>query len=305
MKKVLLVSGHFEDAHDDIPIGGVQRHIKKVTDEMRSRGHEVSWCYPQDVKMDIAFFNPDIILAHDFFCFTEGLTIPQITVFHGWEGRCPPHPDVIARRQEVERLSNASVHVGHYIGKWYGQKPDRVIYGGVEPVNIVPNPNNNTFLYLGRLEPDNSPELFFQALAQLDFMYELHVCGDGSLRSKLEEFAVKNNINAVFHGFVNNPDKFIKASDIVFTSGYLSILESYINKRPVISVWQNELKRDYLNLMPSQPFNYNFAYEIAKRIIDIRTQGTGECIEVNYKFASSNTWSRVVDMYEEVAKCLK
>lgn len=304
--KILMVSGHFEEKDDDIPIGGVQRHISHVTREMRRRGYDVSWCYPKDVKPEISFFSPDIVIAHDFFCFTEGLSLPQITVFHGWEGRCPPHPDVIVRRKEVERLSDASVHVGHYIGKWYGQKPDRVIYGGVQPVDIVSNPNNNTFLYLGRLEPDNSPEVFFQALSILKGECRLSVCGDGSLRKDLEQLASKNNIKAVFHGFVDNPDKFIKEADIVFTSGYLSILESYINKRPVISVWKNELKRDYLNLMPCQPFSYNFAYEVAKRIIDIRGTGTGECIEINYKFAQSNTWPRVVDMYEElIAKCLK
>ena len=302
--KIAMVSGHFELPIDSIPIGGVQRHISRVTDELRQRGHSIDWFYPgQRTYLENA--NPDIVVAHDFFCFMEELNCPQICIFHGWEGRCPPDAAVVTRRCMVEKMADASIHVGDYIGKWYSQKADRVIYGGVKPVEFVSPPGKNNFLYLGRLEPDNSPDMFFCALSMLSIPYTLQVCGNGSLREYLEGICKTYNINATFHGFVEDPDSYIKSSDIVFTSGYLSILEAFINKRPVISAFSNELKKDYLQLMPAQTFSYEYPVDIREKFIDILENGTEESVEKNYEFACSNTWDKVADVYEEmIERCL-
>jgi len=94
----------------------------------------------------------------------------------------------------------------------------------------------------------------------------------------------------------------LKNSDIVLSSGYLSILESYINKRPVVSVYDNPLKKDYLQLMPCSPFACGTSFEVAEKIDFIWENGTGELLDINYRFALGNSWSRVVDRYEELVR---
>ncbi len=300
--RILMTSAHFNLPDDTVPLGGVQKHIEMITGEFCSRGYKIEWCYPFEAKMAISRFNPDLVIAHDFVSFIPDIKIPQITVFHGWEGRVPPDEAVIKRRLEVEKLSSATIAVGDYIRRWYKQSPSLVIYGGVKSVDCVPTPGKKKLLYIGRLAPDCSPHLFFQALKKTRNIFTLDVCGDGPLRGNLERTAEELGIEVKFHGFVNNVDDYIKGSDIVLTSGYLSILEGYINKRPVVSVYDNSLKEDYLKLMPCSPFACGTSFEVSERLDFIWERGTGELVDINYQFAMGNNWSRVVGKYEGLIK---
>ncbi|MEQ8223806.1 MAG: glycosyltransferase family 4 protein [Candidatus Eremiobacterota bacterium] len=300
--KILMVSAHFNLPDDPVPLGGVQKHISEITTEFSSRGCKVQWCYPFESRGAISRFNPDLIIAHDFVSFVPDIPIPQITVFHGWEGRVPPDEAVIKRRLEVEKLSSATICVGDFLRYWYKQSPSLVIYGGVKPVEYAHPPGEKRLLYIGRLAPDCSPHIFLQALKKARNVFTLDVCGDGPLRKDLERMASGLGITATFHGFVNNVDDYIKKSDIVLTSGYLSILESYINKRPVISVYDNSLKEDYLKLMPCSPFVCGTSFEVSEKLDFIWEKGIGELTDINYQFALGNSWSRVVDKYEELIR---
>jgi len=119
---------------------------------------------------------------------------------------------------------------------------------------------------------------------------------------ELERAANELGISVKFHGFVNNVDDYIKKSDIVLTSGYLSILESYINKRPVVSVYDNSLKEDYLKLMPCSPFVCGTSFEVSEKLDFIWEHGIGELLDINYQFAMGNNWGRVIDKYEELIR---
>lgn len=300
--KILMVSAHFNLPDDAIPLGGVQKHISEITKEFSSRGYQVDWSYPGRAKQEISIFNPDLIIAHDFVSFVPDISIPQITVFHGWEGRVPPDEAVIKRRLEVEKLSSATICVGDFLRYWYKQSPSLVIYGGVKPVEYAPPPGKKRLLYIGRLAPDCSPHIFLQALKKTRNIFTLDVCGDGPLREDLERMANGLGITVTFHGFVNNVDDYIKKSDIVLTSGYLSILESYINKRPVVSVYDNSLKEDYLKLMPCSPFVCGTSFEVSEKLDFIWEHGIGELLDINYQFAMGNNWGRVIDKYEELIR---
>ncbi|HNR64807.1 MAG TPA: glycosyltransferase, partial [Atribacterota bacterium] len=301
--KILIVSHHFDLPVDKIPTGGVQRHIQAITKEFVKRGYEVEWCYLPEAKRELSNFNPDIVIANDFSSFVNDCPVPQIVIFHGYEGNIPPLQQIIKRRKEVESKCNASICVGEYLKKWYNQNPDKTIWGGVEEVSIVNPPRRNNILYLGRLDPDQSAEKIFNYLGEAHkkegIKFHLSVCGSGKLEKKIKEIAKKYKLNATFYGFVKNPDEYIKKADIVICSGYLSILESFINKRPVLTFYENELKKDYLSLMPVNFLPNNVS--LSKVFNSI----SPEHIEANYQFALKNTWSKVADDYEELfKKCL-
>lgn len=306
--RILMVAGHFNLKGDKIPTGGVQRHISYVTEELKKRNHKIEWCHNKNAHKTIRNFNPHIIIAHDFFSYIKGINIPQITIFHGYEGNVPPLKNIINTRLEIESLSNATICVGDYLKIWYHHNPDKVIYGGISLVKNIPLPKRNKILYLGRLDPDQAPDLAFEAFIQNPKRreYSIDVCGSGS---KIEDFikkSKKNKLDIKFHGFIENPDEFIKNADIVICSGYLTILESYINKRPVISPYLNKLKKDYLKYIPCPPYMFNNPIQMYNKINDLMLNPDMSIINKNYKYAKENTWEKVCDIYEElIEKCIR
>jgi glycosyltransferase involved in cell wall biosynthesis len=140
------------------------------------------------------------------------------------------------------------MNVGHYIEKWYGTKPKIVTYGGVNtvaiglskiPKEIKPNPH---ILFIGRLAPDIGTKTYLELFKKLQ-AFSLDVYGDGPLRWKVEKYGK-------VHGFVPELGRLIKKADIVCASSYLTILQALSYGKPVIAVYENALKKDYLTLAP-------------------------------------------------------
>jgi glycosyltransferase involved in cell wall biosynthesis len=135
-------------------------------------------------------------------------------------------------------------------------------------------------LFIGRLENDLGLETYFKAIDYLKFKVDF--AGDGSLRKKCQKYGK-------VLGFMDIK-KIIKSYDVIFTSSYLSIMESLINKKPVIAVYENSLKEDYLKMSPfskyiqiinnSKDINLNIKYS-----------------EQGYKWAKEQTWGKVTDIY--------
>lgn len=83
--------------------------------------------------------NADIVHCHDVFFWYLPFrflypTKPVYTTFHGYETNFPPSKKAIFIRKVSEQLSNGTICVGGYIKKWYGAKPDYVVYGGVNEI---------------------------------------------------------------------------------------------------------------------------------------------------------------------------
>ena len=56
--------------------------------------------------------------------------------------------------------------------------------------------------------------------------YHLDVYGDGHLTEAAKEFCGQHRLNVTFHLMVNNPTSYVARGEVIWTTGYLSILES-------------------------------------------------------------------------------
>src|SRR3990167_9137146 len=167
-------------------LGGVERHVKLLTEELVRRGHEVrelaldefiketpcsarsllfklqAWQYLR--KKRELFRWADIVHVHDVFWWVMpflplikwnkgyksyknykidchgppkaalAMTKSKVFVtFHGWEGRCPPTKSAIWQKRLAAWLSDGTIGVGDFFEKWYGVKPDRIVWGAFAP----------------------------------------------------------------------------------------------------------------------------------------------------------------------------
>ncbi|MCX7014575.1 MAG: glycosyltransferase family 4 protein [Candidatus Sumerlaeota bacterium] len=172
--------------------------------------------------------------------------------FHGYEGNVPPLRQDVWLRRVTEWLTRGNICVGDYIQKWYGTKADYITYGAIDPPGRTPpSPDFAAprLCFLGRLAKDTGILTYLEALSYLKtkgMQFLLAVCGDGVLRSACEELARRNGLSVEFHGAVERPEEHLAACDVALVSGYLAILEAMAHGRLVLAVYDNELKRDYL-----------------------------------------------------------
>src|SRR5690606_37291946 len=141
-----------------------------------------------------------------------------IHTFHGYEGY-PLDPATIKRRQWIAGQVSAVVQAGHFIEKWYGTKPDIVTYGGVDApdINTRITPDTDA-VFVGRLEPDTGIKMYLEALLALKQqgrMVSFRVCGDGSLRTQLEDYARQHQLSVEFVGMVDDVQSYIARVRIV------------------------------------------------------------------------------------------
>ena len=218
------------------------------------------------------FLSADVIHCHDVFFWYMPLRVllphkKVFVTFHGYETKFPPTRNAKIIRKLSELMSYGNICVGKYIEKWYGTRADFITYGGVDG-----SKNKNNFpkktgdklriLLLGRLEKDNGVEIYldlFKKLVDQGIRYELITLGDGAYSKQLSKYGK-------VLGFDRKINDRIMNSDIVFASSYLSILEALSLGKRVFAVYQNELKKDYLNLSPFK--KYIFVAQNADEILD-------------------------------------
>jgi len=135
-------------------------------------------------------------------------------------------------------------------------------------------------LFIGRLEKDLGLETYFQALDSLKLKADF--AGDGSLRNKCQKYGKVLGFTDI--------KKIISNYDIIFTSSYLSILESLIHKKPVYSVYENSLKEDYLKMSPFSKY-INIINNSGEISLDKKYSQKG------YEWAKKQTWEKVTDIY--------
>ncbi len=261
------------------------------------------WIYRKLIKKS------DIVHAHDvFFWFLPFRFLyhrkPVYTTFHGYETRFPPSKKAIFIRKISEKLSWGNICVGDYINKWYHTNSTFVTYGGV---NIEIKNQSFDFaqgkksrikiLFIGRLEVDTGVLLYLKTLDILKekkINFELEAVGDGSLCSRVAQYGR-------VHRFVDNSQKYIQDSGIVFASSYLSILESLVYKKPVFSVYDNPLKEDYLKMSPFMKFIVveNDSSKLADKIgyyLDHKNEAQ-EKGNKGFELVKDKTWNTVADVY--------
>lgn len=323
-------------------IGGVETHVMKVSEELVRQGHEVTvltamhgngspdeeWYkgirvlrFPGDhlhkarlwvIRNRDIFRSADVVHCHDFTSFTGWYAPlrlcypkkPVFVTFHGHEGTLPIPKRVMSLRRMTELLTHGNICVGDYIPKWYGTKADIVCYGGTDVVDGVKEGSDGA-VFIGRLEKDTGIRIYIEAMKLLKergMDLTLDIYGDGSLRDWVEETSREHGLSVTVHGMTNDPWKFTEEHKFALVSGYLAILEAMARKKLVLSVYENELKEDYLTMIPNATDIMVIAPTaevLAERIIYYQTNPSeyAEMVAKAHSYAKKNRWDRVAKAY--------
>lgn len=224
------------------------------------------------------------------------------TTFHGYETVFPPKKNVIVLRRLIKFLSNETINIGEYISKWYKTSAKFTIYGGVNKDNLnkINNFKNKVIeiIFVGRIERDNGIETYAKILEELKIRkikFNFLALGDGSMSNYFKAYGK-------VAGFKENIDKYIKNKDIIFASSYLSILEAFSVRKIVVCVWENELKKDYLEMVPFKDFiiKGNNEKDIVNQVLNLSENKKNKMINGAYNFVKENTWEDVVKVYKKL-----
>jgi len=228
--------------------------------------------------------------------------------FHGWEGKIPLKKSVILKRKIIEKLVDANICIGHFIEKWYATKADIVSYGGVDTVLNLEDTEEKYLLFIGRLAEDTAIWNYIKTWEMMNNINKNNkfiICGDGVLREELEQYVEnKNIINIEFKGFVTDTQEYIKNANLIFTSGYLGILEAFSYKKNVISVYDNALKKDYLMMIPDYDNMMWVVDDTTKNIIKVVEEALNndDKKEIAYKYSLKHSWKNLKEDYYKLWK---
>lgn len=326
-------------------VGGVERHVAAVTRELTKKGYQVSiitsspekpagWDLAQVICMP-SFTGPlrlakiwgwlwrhrqlwqqaDLVHGHDFpsYYWAWPLRVlapkPFYLTFHGWEGIVPPKRTTIFLRRWAERGARGTIAVGHFIAKWYGQRPNFVTYGGVDMLDhMAPQKKNpKSAVFIGQLREDTGVREYLAAYKKLwsdKKLDTLDIFGDGPLRGDLEASARQDKLPVTFHGVKSEPIKLFGQGRYAFVSGYLGMLEAMAAGSIVIANYTNALKEDYLKLSPFHTLikEADSPAALATAIVSLQKQPAlvTAMAAAGQEFAAKQTWQRVAETYEQL-----
>jgi glycosyltransferase involved in cell wall biosynthesis len=318
-------------------IGGVETHVRRVSECLAARGRRVAvlthsdepgdgelgpltvhrlprtnwWRAWQASRPHIAA--ADLVHCHDAYSFLHfylpscylGPRRPVFATFHGYESY-PIRSEAIRWRAFVRRRVKDALCMGEFICRWYGTKCAAVSYGGVDPGERSPLPPRPGALFVGRLAEDTSIMFYLHALALLKSEYgrtlPLTILGDGPMRQPAQMYATAQRLDTRFLGAVPNPEEYLALADVAFASGYLSIWQALAARRLVFAVYENELKREYLTCFPEADKVMMISgegEELADQLLHYLDNRDmyDDKRDLGARLAAENTWDRVADLY--------
>lgn len=254
----------------------------------------------------------DIVHAHDvfFWYLPFRFLYPNksiYTTFHGYETKFPPSKKAILWRKLSEKLSEGNICVGDYIRKWYGTVPTYTTYGGTvvlgSKYQVIREKKDLKLkiIFIGRLEEDIGIGLYLQAILKLKEKREVNITflGDGSYKKEAEKLG-----RVTILPFENRDkyERLLSGTDVVFASSYLSILSAMAFKKPIIAVYTNPLKKDYLTMSPFSKFIS--IVDSADKIVDQvkKIDKTHAKVEQAYFWVKTQTWDNLVKIYLKLWK---
>ena len=302
--KLLVKEGHkvlviTESAGDEREIDGIEIKRIKAPDNWFKKFYIWIWLLRKRRYLRIA----DVVHAHDvyFWYFPFRFiypTKPNYITFHGYENYPIPN-GAIKIRNLSNKFSNGSIIVGKFIEKWYRTKTDYITYGGVNlPKSVYRSSNKLSALFVGRLEKNTGILEYAKVIREIRNTYpdlEFTIIGAGNLSDKLTDFKVLQPTEDI--------ERYINKSNFLFSSGYLTILEGLVSKRNIFAVYDNPLKKDYLEMTPFKNF-INIAdssEELAKQIKS-QIDKTDSKIGKGYDWARKQTWGEVYSLYKKLWK---
>lgn len=236
----------FISKHKHPHIGGVEKHVKAISDRLKVLGHKITTISEEDIRpphfkfiglLYIWFWlyknkkliiNTDIIHIHDVFIWYLPFRLfflkkKVYITFHGWEGKYPIPLWNIVNKKIANKLCIGSFAVGKYVEKYYRIKTNKIIYGGVNKINKTKFKKiKNTLLYLGRQDLDTGINEFKKWL----------------LKQKVK-YSVKYITNKP------NTDMYLQTAEYCVPSGYLSYLEAKNMNCKNLTFAHNPLKVNY------------------------------------------------------------
>ena len=330
----ILMFCRFYEPH----IGGVEKHVQKISEILIEKGFKIA-LITEKFKDDLSnkeeiegvtvyrvkllkyhWFNKfliwhwifknlnlireaDIVHCHDIFFWYLPFRFlfpkkPVYITFHGWEGKFPVPKRYIFARKIWEKLAWGNICVGEYLRKWYGTNPNFVTYGGVNLNNLHSCSRKNlpnSIAFVGRLEKEKGILNFIDILKtfkkkEVDLIVEFY--GDGSYRKIAEKFGklygASYDINDI-------------SSEIIYTSGYLSSIETMVAKGLVLTIHKNKLEEDIFKISPfsKKIFSGETTKEIINKILYYLSHPKEEkkLVEKGYRWARTQTWEKVADLY--------
>lgn len=226
--------------------------------------------------------------------------------FHGYEGDSLPSRKAVFMHKIAESLSNGAICVGDYLKKWYGTKPDFVTYGAI----VLPRKEEERvkkireIVFIGRLDPEAGILRYLQLLnilKQQGFLPHLSVLGGGILSEEAKIYVRRHRLNVTFYGAVADINDFVSRADCVFTSRFLSTLESFAYRKYVFCLYNNAIHRDCFRLAPFYSW-MDAEGSIEKMAENVKTliahpNSHDEDIDHAYNWVKQQSWEKVTKLY--------
>jgi glycosyltransferase involved in cell wall biosynthesis len=263
------------------------------------------WRYRREIKSSQAFHFHDADMFRLCYLPLSVLfpAVPAYITFHGYEGFPIPQQAIRIRRQIASQVRGSiAIGCGSLFDKWYGTHSNFVIPGGVDLPAPSSKPITHDAVFVGRLSEDTGIREYLQALVVLKQKHKiditLQVCGDGPLRNELVRQSQEDHLAIQWHGFVADPEDFIERSRLAFVTGYLSVLEAMVRRKPVFSIYSDPFRKDYLSFIPvaSEMHICGTEVEMAQSVADYLRDPQVN-LERTYEWASHQTWDHVARTY--------
>jgi len=319
-------------------IGGVETHVYQISRELIKNGWQVTvlteqydeelqlkskldgMCIlriPQDClhsKLRLwkwvwghstVFSQHKIVHAHDVFWwilpFLPFLRQKVFITFHGWEGVFPPKKSAVRQRQLYAWLANGVIQVGDFINTWYGTVADFTIYGAATVQLKKPKVDELSHLtFLGRLSADNAVDKVIQIVRTLqEEVEDTHITfiGDGAMRVECETVGKVT-------GFLENVSPYIDRADLIFSSSYLSIFNAVASGKMVCALYDNELKKEYLEKLPFAEFLIigDEPQKLAYQLLELyeSPQEVNSRVESAQEWVKKQSWGKIARQYERL-----
>lgn len=317
--------------------GGVEKHVEKLSEQLIKRGHQVvviteqyeqslvekevvkgvmvyrvpyfainsktsMWTW-MDKHIDI-FDQADVVHVHDVFwwywpIWVMRLMKPVYITYHGYEGVNPPTKKIVALRKASEIICRGSICVGEFMKKWYFASPNMITYGAADLKLLQPCKQQATS-FLGRFEEDTGVLMYAEAVKMIKQLKAVNFYGSGSELEQLKSIAGTSKQIQIYD-WTNKVESVLKTSRYVFVSRYLGILEAMQAGRLVFAVYNNQIKKDYLECHPMRDNMViaGSAAELAHKFKEILKTPEKEEVMVAraYEWAEQQTWAKMMEGY--------
>lgn len=263
-------------------IGGVEKQVFKLSQELIKRGHQVTIITlkhePDLKKQEIAskikiiripylklkylgllaiwlwllrninlLKQADIVHSHSVLIWYWPFRLllpkkPIYVTFHGWEGIYPIPKKNILIRKIDALVAWKNIVIHDYVAKHYGIKADKIMYTAVD---LPKQPlQKKDYQRLVYIGRLNPDTGLEKILRALSFLkgFTIDFCGDGPLAAECKKYGT-------VHGFVD-PNPFLAQVFICLSPGVTSILEAFSHQCLIITTYNNPVKKDYLLMTP-------------------------------------------------------